>query len=121
MHYSRFIAFLVAIAIFGMFAASGQTPGSSTSQVPAAAQQTPAQMLTAQDTQQNPSPNMQPHAPPELTTDWRSIKVKRGPGHTHTVIIKQQRDQPLDPQIDQGIYLRAAGQAKACGSIVSYN
>jgi hypothetical protein len=122
MHYFRFIAFLLVIAIFGTFAVFGQKQGSAPSQVPGTAQtQTPQPAPAAQTPQRDSSPNMQPPAPPELTTDWRRIKVKLVPGHTHTVIIKQQRDQPLDPSIDQGIYLRAASGPKACGSIVSYN
>src|SRR5262249_18550361 len=122
MHYSRFIAFLFAIAIFGMFAAFGQTPGSSTSQAPAAAQASPSiPPATALTPQQDSLPNMQPPAPLTLTTPLGRIKIKLVPGRTHTVIIKQQRDQPLDSQIDQGIYLRAAGGPKSCGSIVSYN
>src|SRR5262245_13529471 len=104
MHYSRFIAFLFTIAIFGMLAASGQTPGSSTSQVPAAVQASPSiPPATALSPQQDSSPNMQPPAPLSLTTPLGRIKIKLVPGHTHTVIIRQQRDQPLDPRIDQGI------------------
>ena len=117
MRYSKLIAFFFAVAIFGMFAAFGQTTGTPASQAPAAGQaQNSAQPLTAQDPQQNPSPNMQPPAAPELGTHWRRIKVNLVP---HKVVLKQMQDLPLDPQIDQGIYLRAA--SSTCGTIVSYN
>ena len=117
MRYSRLIAFFFAVAIFGMFAASGQTPGSSTSEAAGAAEtQTPQQAPTAQIPQQDLSPNMQPPAEPNFAPTWSrfEIQVKRLP-------LKHLADRPLDPQVDPGIRLRAAGGPKMCGSITSYN
>jgi hypothetical protein len=113
MQYFRLIAFLLALASFGMLAAFGQTPGTPAPQAPTA-----AQPPTAQTPQPNPSPNMQAPAAPDLKRRWRPIKVKLVTGR-RLQLIKQLPDQPLDPQIDQGIFLRAAGNM--CGSIVSYN
>src|SRR5262245_56983005 len=120
MRYSRLIAFLFSVLSFGWIVASGQTPGTSTSQAPAATRApSPAQPPAVQSPQQNPLPNLQPVPPPNLEGP-RRFKIIQVP-RKKLKPLQRQPDRPLDPQIDQGIYLRTARPTNGCGAIVSYN
>jgi hypothetical protein len=114
-------AFFFTMAILAGLLSFGQTSSAQTPlsqyQSPAATQLQPPANAENPVQQPNSSAIMQAPPAPTLSRPWPRIKV-------HVDQRRQLRhmpDTPLDPQIDQGIFVKAAGPGSGCGSIVSYN
>jgi hypothetical protein len=116
MRYSRLIAFLFVIASFGWLVAFGQAPGATSQATVVTQNLSPAQPLTAQTQQQNPSPDLRPPADPDFGEAWRHLKIQVQQGRQ----LKPRPFRPPGPEVDPGIRL-SRGPGNACGAIVSYN